>query len=243
MNKEEPEFQPPPPGLGLYPCRPSTTVPGVVGIDLLLRSRVTLANGAPLPRAAARGRCAGRRRCQRDHRVRKCRPSSAAGRCAVPGPLPGLAWAAPGQRDGRGAGREGGCGAGGRVVGGRALGALRSGRFALATTPAPRAPEAAPGAGPWSHQHLLGSAGDAAGARRGWGSVQGWHHWVRHGQSPRGRDLCMFSSHARSWAAWPFPGGGLFVDALHLYLFLPHPQPHPSTLRELLGCSAGAVSS
>lgn len=113
----------------------------------------------------------------------------------------------PGRLNGYRAGHQGGRGAGGRVVGGRALGALRPVRFALATTPAPRPPEAAPGAGPWSHQHLLGSAGDAAGARRGWGSVQSWHHSVRRGQFPWGRDLCMFSFHARSWRARPFPGG------------------------------------
>lgn len=129
----------------------------------------------------------------------------------------------PGGRNGLSAGRPGGRRAGGRGLGGSALGALRPGWAALATAPAPQPPEPAPCAGPRSQQHLLGSAGDAAGAQAGAGWVQSWRRAVRRQQLTRGRDPLLFGP--TLWAggegvgAPSFPGG--FVDALRLCLLLP----------------------
>lgn len=128
---------------------------------------------------------------------------------------PGRQGPRPGRRNGCSAGHQGGCGTGGSRAGGRALGALWVGGSALTAAAAPRLQEPAPRAGPRSRQHLLGSAGDAAGAGQGW--VEKRHHAVRRGHSPPGCDLRGPKLPAGGSF---FPGGG-FVLAGHPCHFLP----------------------
>lgn len=97
--------------------------------------------------------------------------------------LPSRRPPSPRVRYGRSTGFQGGRGPGGGGADSCAPGALRPGGPDLAAAPAPRSAKAAPRARPWSHQYLLGSAGDAGEAWRGW--VQSWHDLVRHGQFPR----------------------------------------------------------
>lgn len=143
------------------------------------------------------------------------------------GPSPGQRGQRPGGPNGRSAGHQGGRGAGGSGAGGRAPGALWPGRSALAAAPAPRLPEPTPRAGPRSQQHLLGAAGDAAGAGFGVGaeaSLRGETRAVSAGvRSPR--------TQTPGWGLCPFLGGeGGFVLALHPCHFLP---PRESCL---VGC-------